>query len=338
MGLAAAVVDPLSDPLPPIWDDFVAAQRILPLWGSSLLRTAAWCTQTPSSMVLVHEPGSAGPVALFVCRHLGPLNPTRFAAPARMPAVSLTECRTTPVAMGAGLAFAAEAEPASRAEAVRVFERAIRRRTGAGGFAVAYRELEPAHLAVLPATRRLRLRLAPTMVLHNEWSDLDGYLGALAGKWRSQLKKINNTIQEDPTIRVELVETIPPDEGCWLAEVVRARHISRAIPRPPLPARYLERFAALPDSRFLTYRDASDRLLAYAAVLAHGDALVLVWWASREETDGGRANLYFDQYLRLAALMISEGRRRLVLGKGMEQIKSRYGARPDPLWGVVGWR
>jgi hypothetical protein len=201
----------------------------------------------------------------------------------------MTECRTTPVAMGPRLAFAAGTGPAERAEAVRVFERAMRRRTGPGGLAVAYRELAPSHLPVVPATRRVRLRLAPTMVLHNEWSDLDGYLGALAGKWRSQLRKIHHTIRTDPTITVELVDTVPPDEAGWLAEVVRARHISRAIPRPPLPARYLGQFAALPESRFLTYRDAS-------------------------------------------------GRQRLVLGKGMEQVKARYRARPEPLWGVVGLR
>jgi hypothetical protein len=65
MGLTAAVVDPLTDPAPAAWDEFVAAQRLLPMWSSQLLRTAAWCTQTPSSMVLVREPESAEPVALF---------------------------------------------------------------------------------------------------------------------------------------------------------------------------------------------------------------------------------------------------------------------------------
>jgi hypothetical protein len=337
-GMIATIVDPLVDPVPAAWDGFVARAGLLPLWGSQLLRTAAWCTQTPSSMVLVHEPGDATPVALFHARHLGLVRPTRFLRPGRTPALSMTECRTTPAAMGAGIAFAAGAGAAERAEAVRAFEAAIRKRTGAGGLAVAYRELPPAYLPSVPTSHRIRLRLGPTMVLHNAWSDLDKYLGTLPGKWRSQLRKIHHTIESDPTLRIEFVDTLDSAEACWLAELVRRRHISAKIPRPPLPARYFAQFAALPASRFLTYRDAGGKLLAYSAILAHGDTMVLVWWGSLEQVDGGRPNLYFDQYLRLVRLLIQSGRQRVVLGKGMEHIKARYGARPEPLWGVVGFR
>lgn len=336
MGLTATLVDPLTDPVPAAWDRFVTTERLLPLWRSQLLRTADWCSQTASSMVLVHEPGAAEPVALFHARHLGAVHPGRFARPGRLPVPTLTEVRTTPVAMGAGLTFAAAAGPAERAEAVRVFEHAIRQHTGWRGVALAYRELEPRHLPAVPTAGRLRLRLGPTLVLHNEWSDLDGYLASLPGKWRSQLRKIHRTIEADPTLRVELVDTLPAGEACWLAQVVRERHLSRAVPRPPLPAGYFGQFAALPGSRFVTYRDAGGRLLAYAAVLEDGDGLVLVWWGSREDTDGARPNLYFDQYLRLVDYLITRGRSRLVMGKGMQQIKQRYGARPEPLWGVVG--
>jgi hypothetical protein len=338
MGLTAVVIDPLTDPVPAAWDDFVATEQLLPLWGSRLLQTAAWCTQTPSSMVLVQEAGGAEPVALFHARHLGLLRPTRFLRPGRVPALSMAQCHTPPPATGAGMAFAARVGLAERSAAVRVFEAAIRRRIGAGGLAIAYRELEPEHLPVVPSGHRVRLRLGPTMVLHNQWSDLDGYLGSLAGKWRSQLKKIHHTIRSDATISVDVVDTIPPADACWLAELVRRRHISRAIPRPPLPARYFAQFAALPTSRFVTYRDTTGRLLAYSAVLEQGHTMVLVAWGSLDQADGGRANLYFDQYFRLVRLMIQTGRQRLVLGKGMEQIKSRYGARPEPLWGLVGPR
>lgn len=338
MALTATVVDPLREPPPAGWDAFVAAHDLMPLWRADLLRTAAGCSQTPSTMVMVTEGGGDRPVAIFHARHLGPTDPTRFTRPGRMPVPTMTECRTTPVAMGAGLAFAADADPATRAEAVRVFERAVRRRTGVGGLALAYRELPPDLLALVPTGRRVRMRLGPTMVLENRWSDLDDYLADLPGKWRSQLKKIRQNVATDPDLRVDLVDTIGADEAGWLAELVRRRHTWRALPRPPLPAGYFARFAALPGSRFLTYRDGSGRLLGFSALLRYAGESVLVWWGSRDDIDGARPDLYFDQYLRLVDLMIAQGDRRLVLGKGMEQIKSRYGAHPAPLWAVVGWR
>jgi GNAT acetyltransferase-like protein len=338
MGLTAIVVDPLTDPIPAAWDDFVATERLLPLWGSQFLRTAAWCAQTPSSMVLVTEAGNSEPVALFQARHPGLLRPTRFVRPGRFPELSLADCRTPPVAVGAGMAFAAGAGAAERSAAVRVFEAALRRRAGIGGLAIAYRELEPELLPMVATGRRIRLRLGPRMVVRNRWSDPDDYVGTLARKWRSQLKKIHHTIRSDATINVDVVDTIPPADACWLAELVRRRHLLRAIPRPPLPARYFAHFAALPNSRFLTYRDANGRLLAYTALLEHGREMVLGWWGSLDLADGGRANLYFDQYLRVIRHMIQTGRERLVLGKGMEHIKIRYGAHPEPLWGVVGLR
>lgn len=338
MALTAIVVDPLQESPPAEWDDFVATHHLMPLWQADLLRTAANCSQTPSTMVMVTEGGADHPVAIFFARHLGPTNPTRFVRLGRMPRPSMTECRTTPVAMGAGLAFAPDADPGTRAEAVRVFEQAIRRRTGVGGLAMAYRELTSELLPLVPSDRRVRLRLGPNMVLENRWTSLDEYLADLPSKWRSQLKKIRHTVATDPDLQVELVDTIEADEAGWLAELVRRRHISRAIPRPPLPAGYFARFATLPGSRFLTYRDRSGRLLGFSALLRYAGESVLVWWGSRDDIDGARPDLYFDQYLRLVDLMIKDGAQRLILGKGMEQIKSRYGAQPVPLWAVVGWR
>jgi hypothetical protein len=339
MGLTAIVTDPLLDPPPAGWDTFITAQELMPLWRADLLRTAAQCSQVPSTMVMVSDSGSGAPVAIFHTRHLGLLtNPTRFTRPGRVPRLALTECRATPVAMGAGLAFAADVDPATRAEAVRVFEREVRRHAGIGGLALAYRELTPELLPLVPTDRRIRLRLGPTMVLDNQWSDLDSYLASLSSKWRSQLKKIRQTVAADPDLRIELVDTIGAEEAGWLAELVRRRHTRQTLPRPPLPDGYFARFAALPGTQFLTYRDTSGRLLGFSAVLRYADELVLVWWGSRDDIDGARPDLYFDQYLRLVELMISSGAQRLVMGKGMEQIKGRYGAQPHPLWAVVGWR
>jgi hypothetical protein len=331
--LAATIVDPLTDPVPPEWDAFVSNEGLPAMWRGALLRTAAWCAATPVTMVLVHD-GDA-PLALFHVRHLGVGNPARFARPGRTVPVNLAECRTAPVAMGAGMAFAAGTSGTERAATVRAFERALRRR---GTAAIGYRELRTDDLAAVPTAWRLRLRLSPTMVVHNEWSDPQSYRGGLAAKWRSQLKKITATVDDDPGLRLALAATVEPADAAWLAEQVRRRHVSRAVPRPPVPAVYFEALAAQPGIEFLTYRDAGGRLIAYSAVHDDGRQLLLICWGSRSRTDGGRVNLYFDQYQRLIDLMITRRRERLVLGKGMQEIKARYGARPTPLWAVVGPR
>jgi hypothetical protein len=333
LALVATVVDPLIDPVPPEWDAFVANEGLLPMWCGTLLRIAAWCAAAPVSMVLVRDDDT--PRALFHVRHLGLGNPARFARPGRTVPFNLAECRTAPMAMGAGLAFAAGMTATDRAAAVRVFERALRRR---GTAAIGYRELHTDDIAAVPTTRRLRLRLSPTMIVRNEWPDPQSYTAGLPGKWRSQLKKITATVDADPGLRVALVDTVDPADAAWLAEEVRRRHVSRAVPRPPVPAAYFEALATQPGIQFLTYRDAGGRLLAYSAVHDNGRQLLLICWGSRSGADGRRRNLYFDQYRRLIDLMISRQRQQLVLGKGMQEIKTRYGARPTPLWAVIGPR
>jgi hypothetical protein len=336
MTLVTTVVDPLTGPPPPGWDEFAGAHRLSPGWYSGLLRAVDWCVPVPSSMVTVAERSGGSPLAVFHTRHFGPANPARFVTPGWFPPVSIAECRSAPFPMEAGLAFHADLDPQDRVEAVRAFERGLRRRAGPGGVGIVYRNLLDRDLSVVPVGGRVQRRTRSRMVVRNEWSDVAAYLASLSGKWRSQLRKISDGVSADATVRVELAGTVEPDEACWLAEVVRLRYASGTVPRPPFPMRCVEQLGRLPGSRFLTYRDPGGRLLGYSAVYDNGTDLHLIWWGGRGDTDGRRDNLYFDQYLRLIELMIDLGRRRLVLGAGMERIKARYGARPEPRWVVLG--
>jgi hypothetical protein len=337
MSLAATVANPLTDPVPPGWDEFVATQQLPPVWRSSLVRTADWCAQAASSMVVVYDAGSSGPVALFHARHVGPARVDRFVRPGRLPLAGLTECRINPNVCP-GLAFSDALDDRDRTEACRVFERAVRRHTRGHRFAFAYRYVWDSQLAVIPPAGRLRLRLAPGMVLHNEWPDRASYAASLPRKWRSQLRKIHETISSDAGLRVEIVDTVEANEACWLADVVRRRHLPRAVPRPPWPARYFQQLAELPGTGFLTYRDARGRLIGCLLFHDDGRDLVLFWWGVRAGQGGQRRNLYFDSYFRMVQLMLDRGRQRMILGSGMEEIKARYGARPEARWGLVGLR
>jgi hypothetical protein len=336
MSLIATVVDPLVEPPPPAWDEFVSAQRLLPMWDSQLLRVAAWSAQTPSSMVLVCEASSSEPVALFHARHLGPGRSGRFARPGRVPLVSVTECRSAPM-VGTGVAFAGELSHYDRAEAVRVFELAVGRRVGLGGRAIVYRHLTHAELAVIPRAGRRLIQVTPDMVLDNQWPDLAGYLAELPSKLRNRLRTIRGRLDAD-SIVVGLTATIKPAEASWLVHAVEMRHRLRGPPRPPCPAGYFERFSQLPGSRYLTYHTADGRLIAFVTMYDDGTDLIAGIWGRRDPTDGGRRDLYFDLYLQQVDWLVGSGRRRLRFGRGMAEIKARFGARMEARWGLLGVR
>jgi hypothetical protein len=335
MSFATTIVDPLTDPEPPGWRDVVAAHRLPPMWDPAVMREVDWCVRQGSAMVTVTAPGHAGPVALFHARQWGPARPGRFVEPGRGAAVALTDCHLDS-ALTPGFAFADGLDDADRAEACRAYERAVRRRYGRGRLGFAYRNLRPDQLAVVPSAWRLRLRLSPMMVLTNEWPDSAGYLASLPGKWRSHLRKLRRTVDGDESLRVEVSDAVDPQEACWLGEVVRRRYRTPGLPNLPRTPRYFHALAADPGTRFLTYRHTSGRLVAFVGFHDDGRDLLAIWWGARRDRDGGRDSLYFDQYRRLIDIMITWRRRRLLLGPGMAHIKARYGARPEPRWGVVG--
>lgn len=286
-------------------------------------------------MVVVREASSAEPIALFHARHVGLAGAHRFVRPGWIPLAGVTECRINPN-LTPGLAFAGTLDDRDRTEACRAFEVAVHRYLGWRRYGLAYRYLLDEHLPVVPASGRIRLRLSPAMVLRNEWPDRASYLRSLPSKWRSRLTKIHSTIRDDDRLQVTIVDAVAADEASWLTSVVSARYQSRALPRPPIPAGYFRQLSRLPGFRFLTYRDPGDRLLGFSTFYDDGRDMVLLWWGARGEKDGWHRDLYFDQYFRLVEVMVSAGRRTLHLGTGMLEIKSRYGARPQQRWGLVG--
>jgi hypothetical protein len=330
MGLTATVVNPLSMAVPAAWDEFVERERLLPMWRSEVIAAADWCSPHRASMVLVHRGSPEAPVALFHADHPGP-RWRRFARPAPVGRRALVICRLAASTNSAGAVFAAGLPVEEKRAAVRAFERALGR-----GLPVAYRELTADDLPVIGRPGRLRVPLGPRMSLSNQWSDVEGYLRSLPAKWRSQLRRIGETVAADAGVTCTTEARVDAAEAAWLLEVVRARHGNPA--RPPLPARYLDRLMAQPDVDVLAYRDGGGRLLAYTLVHDDGERLLMIVWGARRRTDGGRRDLYFDQYLRLVDRMVRTGRKRLVLGKSMTDIKARFGAVPVPLWGVAGWR
>lgn len=335
MTLVGIEVDPLAGPVPGGWADFVARERLSMRWDPELLRAVSWCAQASSSLVLVQEEGSAEPVAVFYARHIGLQDPRRFAAPGRVSALGITECRTSPM-LDTGMAFSSRLDQPDRLEAVRAFERAVRGRAGARGHPVTYRSVPEWLLTSMPtAGRRVMRRQSSAMVLHREWSDLDGYFAILPRRSATRLRRLHDAVESN-SIEVAVVDEVDPDEAAWLVDTVRRRRQRGTVPFPPLPAIYFARLNRLPSYQYLTYRDRDGRLLAMLTVYDDGVDLYSGMWGYRSEADGGRRNLYFDVYLRQVQLMASLGRPRLQLGVGMEDVKARFGARREPRFGTLG--
>lgn len=332
------VVDPLREAVPDQWDGFVAEQGLVSLWRASLLERAAWSSQAPTVMAVVVDRADR-PVALFHGRFLGvPARIGRYVAPGSSPAIGGVECRLHPIGAFAGHAFADGLDGADRAAAVRVFELGVGERWGARCPAVAYRQVEHQDLAALAGPGRVAVGVEPDLVLHNRWADLDGWFRSLPPKWRSQLRRIVASVDADPTVTVAVERSVPPLEAARLVHTVRTRYQRPLWVRPPVPVWYFEDLNRAPGTRYVTYRNRDGRLLAFSTAHDGATDIVLSYWGRREPADGGRANLYFHQYVRLVGLMVDEGRRAVRLGKGAAAVKARYGATPTPRWAVAGRR
>lgn len=336
MGLHAVLVDPLREGVPARWDEFVTAQRLPPLWRSELLTTSAWCAQTPVLLGVAAD-RSGAPVALLHARHVGlPVNPWHYLRPGARPPLGAVESRLSPIAVLPGLAFAAGLAERDRAEAVRSLERAARRRLGWRCLAIAHRHLPAADVPLVRRRGRLVVETDPTLTVENQWADVAGYLASLPAKWSARVRRIHEAIEAGPDVLVTVERSVPAAEAVPLLQAVRARYQHPLLIRPPIPVRYLEQLNSLPGTYFLTYRHGSGRLLAFGAIHEDGDGLMSTFWGNRARPDGGLPNLYFDHYLRAIRLMIDRGYARLAFGKGMREIKERYGARPVPCFSVAG--
>jgi hypothetical protein len=336
--MRVTLVDPLCDAIPREWDHFVAEQRLFSLWRSALLVTSAWCAQSPTVMVVVMGPDATA-LALFHARLLGPPHrPAKFLVPGSRPFAGVLECRLHPVGSFPGYAFAAHLDSAAKSAAVTAFEGAVGEHFGARCPAVAYRHVAPKELPLVKRRKRISMRVEPHMVLQNRWSDVADYLLTLERKWRAEIRRIRRAVEADPTVQVAIETHLSPTDAARLVEVVRTRHRRPVVVQPPVPVPYLEELAAASDTRFITYREDTGRLLAFCALHDNGTELVSGYWGNLDPQDGGRRNVYFDVYLRSVELMIEHGRRELGLGKGMAAIKARFGATAHDRYAVAGAR
>lgn len=327
MGLRVSFADPVRDPAPPGWDAAVDDLRVMSRWSWSVLRTLAWSAQCPTVTALVSTV-DGDPVALFHFRLLGPpTNPRRFVGGRAWTA--LADCRLHPSGSVPGHVFLTE-DPGTRQAAVEVVKRRLRR-----VFAVAFREIPSPSLETFRRPGALLRAGNPTMVIHNRWRSVPDYQASLDRPKRAELRRVAGAIDGDPDIRLAVEDSLSGTEASRLLYQVNRRHRPRWWVFPPVPAAYFDLLAGCGDASFLTYRDGHGALLAFALVHDDGTDLLLSVFGRADTAEGGRDGLYPDVFHRLVSRMVTTGRRRLVLGKGVRVVKERFGAVAEPQFLVL---
>lgn len=333
MAFEAVVVDPLREDVPAGWAALAAEIGLPPGWDPAIQRTLAWYGTHRPLMALVHEDGR--PCALFCARHVSVSRRRRFLRLGDRAGPGLVECHLPPAVTSPGHAFHSDLDVAARRQAVTAFERGIAARLGWLSAGVVYRQVDAEHLPAFQGAWRVVRSVQPDAVVRNEWHDIDDYLRTRPQRERAGLRRARRLVAADPAVRPAIEDRVDGVEASRLLHVVHARY--QRSPRV-FPAAYYDLLAGRPDARYFTYRDSPGRLLAYGLMVDAGPVLHAHGWGNRDAADGGRPHLYFDHWFREVAYLIEHGRERFHMGKGMFELKERFGARPEPLYAVASVR
>jgi hypothetical protein len=322
MPLSCELLAP-GEPVPAEWDRFVVEQGLLRAWDAAAFVALAAAGQG-RWLGLVHEQGR--PVGLVCGRLRGRPGPALFEC--KMPWVGLP-----------GFAVAATLERDERRAALAAFERALRRRLGWRCPAVLYRVLDAEELALVRGFGRAVIRTPyPRAVLRNDWASMDEYWLSLRRKLRHRLRSQYRQLERDPDLVVELGGG--PVDGAEAARLMRLtllRHERRLPAAGGPPPAYLEALSGR-GVLYLTYRDGAERLLGVGLVFDDGRWMTDSLWGSLDPGDGGRPNIYFHRFLRLISYMVERRRAGMNCGRGMLEIKQRYGCQAVAQHLVVGLR
>jgi len=252
--------------------------------------------------------------------------------------VGVLECALPPGITSAGHVLDPGLDDAAKAEVLRVFERAVTARLGPRCLGVAYRQVGPDEVGVFRRRGRLVLRGTPQTVVHNRWSTYADYLAALPRPARRKLAAVRRLVGSDPDLVAAVEPAIPAVEASLLAAQVRLRYAPAGTVPPPIPVPFFDRLAGRPGVSYFTYRDGAGRLLAYSLLLDDGVDLTSLVWGARDRLDGGRPNLYLDHYLRQIEHLIQHGRRRLAMGKTLDEVKQRFGGTRREMYAAAALR
>jgi hypothetical protein len=326
--MLAEIIDPTVEPVPADWEIFRKQENLLAAWQAEALTAFAWCAARPVRLGVVRDGGQV--VALFVGDLTVPLRrPGRYATPGSLSGTGWFDCRLL-LGFTSGFAFAARLGSQDRIAALAAFEKALRRRLGRHCLGILYRQVSPELLPEVGRRLRPRRATAPNTLLVNRWSELGEYFAELPRSQRRRLQRVHAEAAERTQVLAGANE-IDPEQASILGHVTRLKHGDRF---PPVPTRYFRSLNGSDGVRYFGHRD-DERLLAFDLAFDDGNRLVTTITGALEVRNGGRRDLYFDLYLLEIDYMITEGRAGCEFGKGMTELKQRFGCELIPQFVVV---
>jgi hypothetical protein len=330
---AVELVDPLAGGVPEDWSGFVRKHGLLAAWDAAALTAAARASTRPLELALVRD--GADVLALLCLRYAGvPQRRSAYAPLGRRRGPGVTEC-SLPYAFSPGVAFARGLPEAGRRAAVDGFLRALARERGGASLGVVFRQIAPEELAVFRAAGRLVRRTAPVSVLENRWSTADDYFASLPRDRRRAFRRLVGDVTADSSLdALEAVDGIDGVEASRLDQLTRLKYAGRGVVAP-IPVGYFDALSRAPGVIYFGHREGGGGpLLSFDLVFDDGARLVTTVTGRAADRPSRSRSLYLDQYLREIAFAIEHGRERLEWGKGMLELKARFGSVTVPQYAV----
>jgi len=322
--------DPLHDPEPEGWDEFVARQGLTASWAYPALRAASAPSRTPVVLGVFRERGrilgAVGGVYMGMRRHTSLKPPRRGREPI------VLDMRLPGEGDDVSWHFGEDVARTEHAALLREFEREVRRWLGLGLAAVVYRQLTPGRSDDVARRGALVRDTVGTARLAVRWGDAAGWLASLGGSRRRNLRRRAKLIDGELSVVVRRGRTdVDPAELAGLAAGQQRRLQRGPGGRAPLSPGYFAELAGRDDVSFLTYADENGRVLAFSTMLHQPERLNLGLWGSVPVEEGGRGHLYYDHYLRAVRHAVEQGAKELTAGRGRLDVKTELGFQVVPM-------
>jgi hypothetical protein len=325
------LLDPRFDPEPDYWPNLRKQAGLRADWSWKVLAAQAWSVRNPMLVAVFKD--TSGPRAVVAANWAGlPARRHAYVPAKRRTLLGLLDVR----APGTGSTPGWWAEPdLPLSELLTTYARAVRRELGPGCRALLLRQVGDTELPQLTGRPRLVRPTEPLWLLPaastREWT------ATLSRNRRKSLRRTFRAVAADSTLTRRICpgsEVDPERVAALMRHVERKYH--RAFGPLPVPVGYLAALLAEPDVRVISYLDsASGELLAAVTLLDHPTWPLTCHWAAQPATEGGRPDLYFDQYGAAVDWAARTGKRGVNIGRGKPALKASLGALRVPQFVVA---
>jgi len=319
MSLAVEVLVPGRDAEPGYWPSLRERAGLLADWRWDVMTAQAAGQPGRRLVTVVH--GGDGPVAVVGADRIGRLGGLHVRSPASATVPGWWLAPGTPVG------------------ALRAYAVSMRRALGIGCAGVLLRQVGETDVRELRAGRRPAVVRATEPVWRlstADWTDRDDWLRTLGKKRRSSLRTGARALDEAVETRVEAGSDIeaPAVANLMRHNEAKYRRFGRAHVRESPD--HLARLLRCPDVVCTSYRErGSGRLLGLGIVFDHPEWPVWHRWSMVPVDAGGVKGLYFGQVVRLVDWALAGGKRGVLLGKGLAEVKAAVGAAPVAQYAVA---